>query len=101
MNLKSLLEAIYESPETSTPEELKRACELIIRVQAMTSAERDVIRCTWLYGPSYDGDIPSKSGRDILLAEGFVAKVVVKGEQGFNACTYRGHAAYRLIGAGA
>lgn len=101
MNLKTLLEAIFESTETSTPEEIKKACAAIIRVQEMGSGERDTLLCAWKNGPVYDGDVPSKSARDSLMADGFIAKVVVRGEQGYNACTYKGHAAYRLIEAGA
>jgi hypothetical protein len=101
MNLKNLLESIHESVELSTPEEIKRACELIIRVQDMNSGERDVIRATHKHGPLVDGDIPSKSARDQLVKDGFVAKVVVRGEDGFNACTYLGRQAHHLIEAGA
>ncbi|GAT33274.1 hypothetical protein TSACC_21687 [Terrimicrobium sacchariphilum] len=101
ITLKLLLESIHESTALSTPEELKKACVLIERVQGMNSAERDVIRATFRKGPLFDGDVPSKSGRDSLLSDGFVAKVVVKGEDGYNACTYKGRKAYRLIEAGA
>lgn len=97
MKLKTILEAIHESPELSTPEELKRACELIIRVQEMNSAERDTLIGAFRQGPLYDGEVPSKSGRDALLSDGFIAKVIVKGEDGFNACTYKGLRAYRIL----
>ena len=42
--LNELLEAIHCRPDLSAAEEIKHACELIIRVQSMTSAERDTIR---------------------------------------------------------
>ncbi|MEM8973628.1 MAG: hypothetical protein AAGD43_16340 [Pseudomonadota bacterium] len=41
-------------------------------------------------GPVWDGDVISKSDRDELLSVGACAKVCVKGEQGFNGCTYFG-----------
>lgn len=41
-------------------------------------------------GPVWDGDIISKSDRDELLDIGACSKVSVKGEQGYNACTYFG-----------
>lgn len=41
-------------------------------------------------GPVYDGDVISKSHRSELLEVGACAKVCVKGEDGFNACTYFG-----------
>ena len=99
--LKHLLDALHECLETSTPEEVKAACRLIARVQEMEPHERDVIRCAYRKGPLFDGDVPSKTGRDMLLEDGFIAKVVVKGEDGFNACTHKGAWAYRLLEAGA
>ena len=41
-------------------------------------------------GPVWDGDVISKSHRDELIALGACAKVLVKGEDGFNAATYFG-----------
>ena len=41
-------------------------------------------------GPCWDGDVVSKSERDALLQIGACEKVIVKGEEGFNACTYLG-----------
>jgi hypothetical protein len=95
--LKRLLDALHESPELSSAAELKRACELIIEVQAMNSAERDCICAGYKHGPLFDGDVPSKSGRDWLLEKGYMAKVVVKGKDGYNACTHKGAWAYRLL----
>jgi hypothetical protein len=101
MKLKTLFEAIHESPSLSTAEELKRSCEIIIRVQDMDSGERDTLKAAWQNGPLWDGDVPSKTARDKLVFDGYIAKVVVKGQDGYNACTYLGHQAYRLIAAGA
>lgn len=42
------------------------------------------------HGPVWDGDVISKSSRDDLLDCEACAKVLVKGEDGFNACTYLG-----------
>lgn len=47
-------------------------------------------------GPVWDGDVISKSMRDQLLVIGACAKVVVKGEDGFNACTYFGQHLLRI-----
>jgi hypothetical protein len=41
-------------------------------------------------GPVWDGDVISKFDRDELLRVGACAKVCVKGEDGFNGCTYFG-----------
>jgi len=41
-------------------------------------------------GPLFDGDVISKNFRDQLLDCGACSKVLVNGEDGFNACTYLG-----------
>ncbi len=99
--LKSLFEALHENINLSTAEEIKKACELIIEVQSMSVAERDFIKAIFSYGPLDDGDVPSKSIRDTLLNSEYVAKIVVKGQDGYNACTHKGAWAYRLIKADA
>ena len=43
-----------------------------------------------IHGPCWDGDVISKGDRSALLDIGACAKVCVKGEDGFNACTYFG-----------
>lgn len=40
-------------------------------------------------GPLADGDLVSKAGRDFLLEGGLMAKVLVNGEQGYQALTYK------------
>lgn len=46
-------------------------------------------------GPLEDGDVPSKNGRDTLIARGFAQRVVVKRQDGFTAATIKGAALYR------
>lgn len=52
-------------------------------------------------GPLWDGDVPSKVGRDELLDAGLAAKVVVKGSDGWQAATYAGRDAYSAMFGGA
>lgn len=99
--LADLLCVLNESVELSSANELKDAIKLIIEVQAMNYGMRDCIRAAFLNGPLDDGDVPSKSGRDELLTSGYMSKIVVNGEEGYNALTYKGARAYRLIKAGA
>jgi len=99
--LGQLLNALHENLDTSSAEEIKDACELIIKVQAMDGGERDTILVAYRNGPLFAGDLPSKTARDSLIADGFMVHVVVKGEDGFNACTHKGAWAYRLLEAGA
>jgi len=47
-------------------------------------------------GPCWDGDVICKSDRDALMRIGACAKVCVKGEDGFNACTYFGRALLKI-----
>lgn len=99
--LKSLFEALRESINLSTAEEIKKSCELIIEVQSLSVAERDFIRAIFSYGPLHDSDVPSKDMRDTLLSSGYIARIVIKGQDGYNACTHKGAWAYRLIQADA
>lgn len=99
--LKSLLDTLHESLYTSTADEIKKACSLIIAVQEMDSDARDCIRASYRSGPLEDGDVPSKIARDKLVEGGYMAKVVVNGEDGYNACTHKGAWSYRLLEAGA
>lgn len=99
--LKDMLDALREDVKLSSPEELRDACNLIIQVQAFDSGERDCIIASFKRGPLGDGDVHSKSSRNKLVENGFMAKVIVNGEDGYNACTYRGASAYRLISIGA
>lgn len=96
MKLNELLDVLHESTDLSTDAELKAACKLIIRAQSMTGGEIDTIAAAFESGPLWDGDVPSKSARDTLTVDGFMQRVVVKGEEGFNACTYLGARLYRL-----
>ena len=45
-------------------------------------------------GPLFDGDVPSKNSRDILIAAGLATRVVVKGEDGYTAASYEGRDVY-------
>ena len=99
--LKYLLDTLHESLYTSTADEIKKACSLIIAVQEMDTDARECIRASYKFGPLEDGDIPSVIARDKLVDSGYMARVVVEGHDGYNACTHSGAWAYRLLEAGA
>ena len=63
----------------------------------MTGAEIDTLVALVERGPLWDGDVPSKSGRDELLSRGLAVRVVVKGEDGWQAATYAGRDAYKAL----
>lgn len=63
----------------------------------LTSAEREVLYGLIEHGPLWDGDVPSKVGRDALIIKGLAVRVVVKCEDGFTAATYAGRDAYKAL----
>jgi hypothetical protein len=63
----------------------------------MSGAEIDTLIALVECGPLWDGDVPSKAGRDSLIAQGLAVRVVVKGEDGWQAATYAGRDAYRAL----
>jgi hypothetical protein len=99
--LKKLFDALLIDVELCSAQEIMQHCKMIIDVQGMSGMERVCLCAAYLDGPLFDGDVPSKEGRNSLIEKGYMTKVVVKGEDGFNACTHKGAWAYRLIQAGA
>ena len=63
----------------------------------LTGAEKDTLIALVEQGPLWDGDVPSKQGRDSLVQRGLAVKVVVKGEDGWQAATYAGRDAYKEL----
>lgn len=98
--LKSLFNVLHEDVDLCSAEEIKTVCKLIIAAQEMDSAEAETLIACFARGPLHDGDVPSKRGRDSLLSKGFLAQIVVNGEDGHNACTHKGAAAFKIIKAG-
>lgn len=63
--------------------------------QALNGAEAETLTALVEQGPLWDGDLPSKSGRDGLLQKGYAVRIVVKGQDGYQAATYAGRDADR------
>jgi len=61
----------------------------------VTGAEIDTLVALVERGPLWDGDVPSKVGRDSLIDAGLAVRVVVSGQDGYTAATYRGRDAYK------
>lgn len=97
MTLNQMLDVLNTPLELSTDREVRDALEIIIQVESLSGGSIDCLIAAFTQGPLFDGDVPSKTGRDALLEYGMVAKVVVNGEEGYNACTYRGARAFRLL----
>lgn len=81
----------YERPHLSDKEELVELVHMI----DFAKQNRRLHEQLWQLhkrGPLWDGDVVSKSDRSELLDIGACAKVCVKGQDGYNACTYFGRA---------
>ncbi len=63
----------------------------------LNGAEVDTLVALVEQGPLWDGDVPSKTGRDRLIDRGLATRVVVKGEDGWTAASYTGRDAYRAL----
>jgi hypothetical protein len=64
--------------------------------RSLSGAARDTIHCLFKYGPTYDGNVPSKLGRDELLDKKLAVKMCMKmGEDGYQALSYLGNRVYR------
>lgn len=61
----------------------------------MTGAELDTLVALVERGPLWDGDVPSKAGRDALIDGGLAVRVMVNGNDGHTAATYAGRDAYK------
>lgn len=61
----------------------------------LSGAEVDTLVALVERGPLWDGDVPSKSGRDGLLQKGYAVCIVVNGQDGYQAATYAGRDAYK------
>lgn len=63
----------------------------------MNGAQLDTLIGLVERGPLWDGDVPSKSGRDDLIDMGLAVRVVAKGADGYTAATYKGRDAYKSM----
>jgi hypothetical protein len=61
----------------------------------LTGAEIETLTALVEVGPLWDGDVPSKAGRDSLIDKGYAVRVIVKLEDGCTAATYLGRDAYK------
>lgn len=82
---------------TDPPEELRAAVELILAVEYLDASSCETLVALATVGPLADGEVPSKPGRDALVQLGFASRILVKGIEGFAACTNTGARAYRVL----
>ena len=59
--------------------------DLPFKAVGLSSAEAEVLWCMFRNGPTWDGDLPSKTGRDGLVEYGFAERF-----DGWNFLTFAG-----------
>ena len=91
------LQIINCDPTLSTEAEVQDALTLIAEVDLFSQEQSDMICDCYQRGPIHDGDLTSAVARDLLVRGGYLSRVVMRGDEGYNACTYRGASAYQLI----
>lgn len=90
MRITKIIEEVFGPIHLMSKKELEDYIGMFEIAIDLGGGEIDTLIAAHNHGPLFDGDVPSKSGRDSLLASHCIAKVVVKGEDGFNACTHKG-----------
>ncbi len=84
----SIYYEVFGSPQLHSNREIDENQQLVFIALEFTQA------CTLLAlfhnGPLHDGEIPDATERNWLRDQGFCSRMVMKGEDGYNACTYRG-----------
>lgn len=87
--LKQLVEALYEADYDSP--EFHAAAKSLSTALQQDGAAVDTLHALVKSGPLFDGDVPSKSGRDALVALGLATRnIIVRGQQGYQAATSAG-----------
>lgn len=78
------------------PEDMYR--RFVIKLaESLDGAERETLRALLKHGPLFDGDVPSKRGRDGLLEKELAVKIIVKGSDGYQAATYLGRDVFKHL----
>ena len=95
--IKKLFEVLHTDSTYGNKEEITRSINLIDDVQGLDGGAVITLDALYTEGPLFDGDIPSKSGRDSLVEKGYADVIVVKGLEGYNACTQKGYWAHKLL----
>lgn len=87
---KAILTLIGWDVTLNSSEENEMALKWLALARSAKGNAVDCIKAAFARGPLYDGDVPSKAGRDWCLEQDLIAKVIVRGEWGYNALTYKG-----------
>lgn len=83
-------------PDKEDEAESERLAKLIW--ESFDGGERDTFHALMRHGPVWDGDIPSKTGRDELLTLGLAVRCCLKSAHGYTALSYLGGTFCELLG---
>lgn len=100
LNEETIVEVLHldieEASDIKYVANLKETLDLLFSDEHAPTYISDFLIQCYKYGPMADGDCCSKSGRDFLVAEGYAEKVIVRGEDGYQALNYKGRDLYKL-----
>ena len=96
-DFKKFLDVSGYRLDLMTKDEVLRFHTLLKNIQILSTTDIECLSSICDEGPLHDGDVLSKTSRDNLVRLNFVTKVVVKGNEGMNACTSLGFKAKSLI----
>jgi len=65
--------------------------------ESLISVEKTTLHALLSDGPLFDGDVPSKIGRDLLIDKDLAVKVIVKGSDGYQVATYLGRDVFKYL----
>lgn len=94
---KAVLASVDWDVTLNSSEENEAALKWLALARAAKGNAIDTIMAAFARGPMHDGDVPSKTGRDWCLEHDLIAKVIVRGEWGYNALTYKGAWVYKVL----
>ncbi len=97
VTLAQIMEKMGISPDYCTFSEMKRYLVIIDKAQTLSREAGETLKAMYDHGPLFDGDLTSKVGRDELANKQFCTRIVVKGDQGYNAVTADGVQALRVV----
>ena len=97
--IDTLFNTLYSHPSLygDDTEELTEAIDAILLAKETKQHALDTLSAIIKRGPLFDGDLPSKSERNWLLDKELISKVVVKGEQGYQAANYLGWDVAKIV----
>lgn len=90
----------WMGPITNDPSEFPEdmyQLKVKLLAESLTSAEKDTLHALLLNGPLDDGDVPSKTGRDLLIEKDLATRVIVKASDGYQAATFLGRDVFKYL----